>query len=342
MSSPEAASSVPRLQVRDLNTTLVQSDGVMPLVRGVSFDLHAGQTLALVGESGSGKSLTALSIMRLLARNARWQCGGQALFTDASGQTRDVLQLSETEMRQLRGHQMAMIFQEPMTCLNPVLTVGEQIAESVRLHWGLNKRDARQRALHALQQVEIPAAGQRMDEYPHQLSGGMRQRVMIAMAMVCEPQVLIADEPTTALDVTIQAQILSLMSRLQRDTGMSMLFITHNLGVVAHHAERVAVMYAGQVVEQANVHALFAQPAHPYTQGLLACLPGRARQLSLQEGRRMALQDIPGQAPDMGCLGAGCSFTERCASRLSICSLQAPIWQGDAAHARACHLEQPS
>lgn len=282
MTTPEAASPVPRLQVRDLTTTLVQSDGAIPLVRGVSFDLHAGQTLALVGESGSGKSLTALSLMRLLARNARWQCGGQALFTDAAGQTRDVLQLSDADMRQLRGHQMAMIFQEPMTCLNPVLTVGEQIAESVRLHWGMSQRDARQRALQALEQVEIPAARQRLDEYPHQLSGGMRQRVMIAMAMVCEPLVLIADEPTTALDVTIQAQILSLMSRLQQDTGMSMLFITHNLGVVAHHAERVAVMYAGQVVEQANVHALFAQPAHPYTQGLLACLPGRARQRSLR------------------------------------------------------------
>ena len=342
MNAPEAAPVVPRLQVRDLSTTLVQRQRVVPLVRGVSFDLHAGQTLALVGESGSGKSLTALSLMRLLARNAQWQCSGQALFTDTSGQTRDVLQLSEGEMRRLRGHRMAMIFQEPMTCLNPLLTVGEQIAESVRLHWGLDKRAARLRALQALEQVEIPAARQRLDEYPHQLSGGMRQRVMIAMAMVCEPQVLIADEPTTALDVTIQAQILALMSRLQRDTGMSMLFITHNLGVVAHHAERVAVMYAGQVVEQADVHALFAQPAHPYTQGLLACLPGRARQRSLQEGRRMALQDIPGQAPAMDRLGAGCSFAERCASRLPLCSLQAPVWQGDAAHARACHLEQRS
>ncbi|MEY4662526.1 MAG: hypothetical protein RLZZ239_999 [Pseudomonadota bacterium] len=342
MTTPEAASPVPRLQVRDLTTTLVQSDGAIPLVRGVSFDLHAGQTLALVGESGSGKSLTALSLMRLLARNARWQCGGQALFTDAAGQTRDVLQLSDADMRQLRGHQMAMIFQEPMTCLNPVLTVGEQIAESVRLHWGMSQRDARQRALQALEQVEIPAARQRLDEYPHQLSGGMRQRVMIAMAMVCEPLVLIADEPTTALDVTIQAQILSLMSRLQQDTGMSMLFITHNLGVVAHHAERVAVMYAGQVVEQANVHALFAQPAHPYTQGLLACLPGRARQRSLREGQRIALQDIAGQAPAMDRLGAGCSFADRCAVRLPICSLTPPVWQGDAEHARACHLEQPS
>ena len=342
MTTPEAASPVPRLQVRDLTTTLVQSDGAIPLVRGVSFDLHAGQTLALVGESGSGKSLTALSLMRLLARNARWQCGGQALFTDAAGQTRDVLKLSDADMRQLRGHQMAMIFQEPMTCLNPVLTVGEQIAESVRLHWGMSQRDARQRALQALEQVEIPAARQRLDEYPHQLSGGMRQRVMIAMAMVCEPLVLIADEPTTALDVTIQAQILSLMSRLQQDTGMSMLFITHNLGVVAHHAERVAVMYAGQVVEQANVHALFAQPAHPYTQGLLACLPGRARQRSLREGQRIALQDIAGQAPAMDRLGAGCSFADRCAVRLPICSLTPPVWQGDAEHARACHLGQPS
>ena len=342
MNAPEAASPVPRLQVRDLTTTLLQSGGAVPLVRGVSFDLHAGQTLALVGESGSGKSLTALSLMRLLARNARWQCAGQALFTDAAGQTRDVLQLSDADMRQLRGHQMAMIFQEPMTCLNPVLTVGEQIAESVRLHWGLSRRDARQRALQALEQVEIPAARQRLDEYPHQLSGGMRQRVMIAMAMVCEPLVLIADEPTTALDVTIQAQILSLMSRLQRDTGMSMLFITHNLGVVAHHAERVAVMYAGQVVEQAPVHALFAQPAHPYTQGLLACLPGRARQRSLREGQRIALQDIAGQAPAMDRLGAGCSFADRCAVRLPICSLNPPAWQGDADHARACHLEQPS
>ena len=267
---------LPRLQVRDLHTRLLQGNSPLPLVRGVSFDLHDGQTLALVGESGSGKSLTALSLMRLLARNARWECTGEALLTDAQGQQHDMLQVSDEHMRQLRGHQIAMIFQEPMTCLNPVLPVGEQIAESVRLHLGLDARAARAQALRALEQVEMPAARQRLDEYPHQLSGGMRQRVMIAMAMVCEPRVLIADEPTTALDVTIQAQILALMSRLQKDTGMSMLFITHNLGVVAHHAERVAVMYAGQVVEQAGVHELFAKPAHPYTQGLLACLPGRA------------------------------------------------------------------
>jgi oligopeptide/dipeptide ABC transporter ATP-binding protein len=183
------------------------------------------------------------------------------------------------------------------------------------------------------------AARQRLDEYPHQLSGGMRQRVMIAMAMVCEPRVLIADEPTTALDVTIQAQILALMSRLQKDTGMSMLFITHNLGVVAHHAERVAVMYAGQVVEQAGVHELFAKPAHPYTQGLLACLPGRARQLARQSGQAVALQDIPGQAPAMNRLGSGCSFADRCSVSLPACQHQAPPWVGGPSSARLCHLE---
>jgi peptide/nickel transport system ATP-binding protein len=292
-----------------------------------------------VGESGSGKSLTALSLMRLLARNARWQCTGQAMLSDAKGQVLDMLQVSDEHMRRLRGNQIAMIFQEPMTCLNPVLPVGEQIAESVRLHLGLNAAAARAQALRALEQVEMPAARQRLDEYPHQLSGGMRQRVMIAMAMVCEPRVLIADEPTTALDVTIQAQILALMSRLQKDTGMSMLFITHNLGVVAHHAERVAVMYAGQVVEQAGVHELFAEPAHPYTKGLLACLPGRARQRARQSGQAVALQDIPGQAPAMNQLGAGCSFASRCNVSLPACQLQAPPWLGTASHARLCHLE---
>jgi peptide/nickel transport system ATP-binding protein len=332
-------SPLPRLQVRDLHTRLLQGADALPLVRGVSFDLHDGQTLALVGESGSGKSLTALSLMRLLARNARWECAGQALLTDGHGQVHDMLQVSDDSMRQLRGNQIAMIFQEPMTCLNPVLPVGEQIAESVRLHRGLSAAAARAQALRALEQVEMPAARQRLDEYPHQLSGGMRQRVMIAMAMVCEPRVLIADEPTTALDVTIQAQILALMARLQKDTGMSMLFITHNLGVVAHHAERVAVMYAGQVVEQAGVHELFAQPAHPYTQGLLACLPGRVRQLARQSGQAVALQDIPGQAPAMDRLGPGCSFADRCSVSLPKCSLQAPPRQGNSAHHRSCHLE---
>ena len=332
----------PRLQVRDLHTRLLHASGALPLVRGVSFDLYDGQTLALVGESGSGKSLTALTLMRLLARNARWQCTGQALLRDEAGQTHDLLSISSQDMRHLRGNRVAMIFQEPMTCLNPVLPVGEQIAESVRLHRGLDRRAARAQALRALEQVEIPAASQRLDEYPHQLSGGMRQRVMIAMAMVCEPQVLIADEPTTALDVTIQAQILQLMSRLQQQTGMSMLFITHNLGVVAHHAERVAVMYAGQVVEQAGVAELFAQPAHPYTQGLLACLPGRARQLAKQTGRAVPLQDISGQAPAMHALGPGCSFAPRCRASLPVCTAESPPWRAEGSHRRLCHLgEQP-
>jgi peptide/nickel transport system ATP-binding protein len=334
--------SQPRLQVRDLHTRLLQASGALPLVRGVSFDLYDGQTLALVGESGSGKSLTALTLMRLLARNARWQCTGQALLRDEAGQTHDLLSIGSQDMRQLRGNRVAMIFQEPMTCLNPVLPVGEQIAESVRLHRGLDRRAARAQALRALEQVEIPAASQRLDEYPHQLSGGMRQRVMIAMAMVCEPKVLIADEPTTALDVTIQAQILQLMSRLQQQTGMSMLFITHNLGVVAHHAERVAVMYAGQVVEQAGVAELFAQPAHPYTQGLLACLPGRARQLAKQTGRAVPLQDISGQAPAMHALGPGCSFAPRCRASLPVCTAESPPWRAEGSHRRLCHLgEQP-
>lgn len=328
-----------RLQVRGLSTALEQRSGLLPLVRGIDFDLSDGQTLALVGESGSGKSLTALTLMRLLSRQARWQCSGQALFTDAQGQTHDLLSLPEPAMRALRGHQLAMIFQEPMTCLNPVLTVGEQVAESARLHLKLDAAAARAQALRALEEVEIAAARKRLDEYPHQLSGGMRQRVMIAMAMVCSPRVLIADEPTTALDVTIQAQILALMRRLQKDTGMAMLFITHNLGVVAHHADRVAVMYAGRVVETAGVQDLFERPSHPYTQGLLACLPGRARQLGRAQGRRVALQDIPGQAPSMDRLPPGCSFAGRCVHAQPRCSEGEIGWQGAPEHRYQCIRE---
>ena len=308
---------------------------MLGILDGISFRAEAGKTLAIVGESGCGKSVASLAIMGLLPENA-------AVTGSARLMGRDLLGMSAEERRALRGAEMAMIFQEPMTCLNPVLPVGEQIAESVRLHRGLDRLAARAQALRALEQVEIPAASQRLDEYPHQLSGGMRQRVMIAMAMVCEPQVLIADEPTTALDVTIQAQILQLMSRLQQQTGMSMLFITHNLGVVAHHAERVAVMYAGQVVEQAGVAELFAQPAHPYTQGLLACLPGRARQLAKQTGRAVPLQDISGQAPAMHALGPGCSFAPRCRASLPVCTAESPPWRAEGSHRRLCHLgEQP-
>jgi peptide/nickel transport system ATP-binding protein len=334
MSAAQLASGV-RLQARALATTLVQRGGSVRLVRGIDFDLADGKTLALVGESGSGKSLTALSLMRLLSRQALWQLDGQALFRTREGEVLDLLHAPDSRVRQLRGHQIGMIFQEPMTCLNPVLTIGDQIAESVRLHLGLDAGAARAQALRALEQVEIAAARQRLAEYPHQMSGGMRQRVMIALAMVCSPRVLIADEPTTALDVTIQAQILSLISRLQQDTGMSVLFITHNLGVVAHHADQVAVMYAGQIVERAEVSALFDSPAHPYTRGLLACLPGRARQIGRRLGHRVALQDIAGQAPSLAQLGAGCSFAERCALREDACAAPVP-WQGDASRGWLC------
>jgi peptide/nickel transport system ATP-binding protein len=334
-----SASASATLRVRNLQTTLVQKNARLNLVRGIDFEVMPGETLALVGESGSGKSLTALSIMRLLARNAQWHCQGQAFFHNGTEPAQDLLTLSEQSMRQLRGHQVAMIFQEPMTCLNPVMTVGQQIAESARLHLGLDQAAANARALRALEQVEIPAAHQRFHEYPHQLSGGMRQRVMIAMSMVCEPRLLIADEPTTALDVTIQAQILNLMSRLQKDTGMAMLFITHNLGVVAHHAERVAVMYAGQIVEHGKVDEVFTKPQHPYTLGLLACLPGRARQLSKQTGQIVALQDIPGQAPSMAEIPQGCSFAPRCSACQNSCKEIFPAWRGSAEHKALCHFE---
>jgi len=336
MKSPSASAT---LSGRNLQTTLVQKSGRLNLLRGIDFDVMPGETLALVGESGSGKSLTALSIMRLLARNAQWHCQGEVLFQNGTEPAHKLLTLAEPEMRKLRGHQVAMIFQEPMTCLNPVMTVGQQISESVRLHLGIDKTSANARALRALEQVEIPAAPQRFHEYPHQLSGGMRQRVMIAMSMVCEPRLLIADEPTTALDVTIQAQILNLMGRLQKDTGMAMLFITHNLGVVAHHAARVAVMYAGQIVEHGKVDDVFARPQHPYTQGLLACLPGRARQLSKQTGHAVSLQDIPGQAPSMAETPQGCSFAPRCSACQTKCQTSLPSWRGSTEHAALCHFE---
>ena len=327
-----------RLLVQGLHTRLQHDGRETALVRGVDLRLHAGETLALVGESGSGKSLTALTLMRLLARDARWSWDGQAELVDADGQHHDLLRLPEAQIRRLRGHQMAMIFQEPMSCLNPVLTVGQQIAESVRLHLGLSPAAARQRALQALEEVEIAAARQRLDEYPHQLSGGMRQRVMIAMAMVCAPRVLIADEPTTALDVTIAAQILALMRRLQEANGMAVLFITHHLGVVAHYADRVSVMYAGRVVESADVPRLFAQPSHPYTRGLLECLPGRARQRALATGQAPVLLDIPGQAPSMQDLPEGCSFAPRCPQAHARCGAGEVPWQGAPEHRYRCWL----
>ena len=310
-----------RLDVRNLSTSFDTDEGLIRSVADVSFSIRPGKTTALVGESGSGKSVTSLSLMRLLSRTASTQVKGQALFTRQSGETVDLLTLPEPDMRSIRGNEIAMIFQEPMTSLNPVFTVGEQIAEAVRLHMGLGRAAALAHAQRMLELVEIPAAAQRLHEYPHQLSGGMRQRVMIAMAMACNPTLLIADEPTTALDVTIQAQILALMGRLQRETGMSILFITHNLGVVAHHADDVAVMYAGRIVESAPVRALFAEPQHPYTQGLLACLPAqqRKREQAGAVGGKKRLYAIRGQVSSPLAPPPGCAFEPRCDHAQAIC-----------------------
>jgi len=324
-------SQVPRLQVQGLSTSFATDAGRIQSVADVSFSIRPGETLALVGESGSGKSVTSLSLMGLHARSSQAQVGGQAWFVQRDGRRVDLLALTEREKRALRGNEIAMVFQEPMTSLNPVLTVGEQIAESVRLHQGLGRTAAQAHALRMLELVEIPAAAQRVREYPHQLSGGMRQRVMIALAMACKPTLLIADEPTTALDVTIQAQILALMGRLQQETGMSLLFVTHNLGVVAQYADAVAVMYAGRIVEAASVHALFAQPRHPYTQGLLACLPGVARrqagaafEASVRAGVRPRLAAIPGQVASPLAPLPGCAFGPRCSRHDAVCDAHMP------------------
>ncbi|HOZ62920.1 MAG TPA: ABC transporter ATP-binding protein [Burkholderiaceae bacterium] len=318
-----------RLEVRNLSTFFDTDEGLIRSVADVSFNIRAGKTTAIVGESGSGKSVTSLTLMRLLPRTASTQVSGQALFVNRTGQTLDLLTLAEPQMRAIRGNEVAMIFQEPMTSLNPVFTIGEQIAESLRLHKGLDHAAAMAQALRMLELVEIPAAAQRVREYPHQLSGGMRQRVMIALAMACDPTLLIADEPTTALDVTIQAQILALMRRLQADTGMSILFITHNLGVVAHHADDVAVMYAGRIVEAAPVNNLFAQPQHPYTQGLLACLPGQQRKLAVQKDGKRRLYAIRGQVSSPLAPPPGCAFEPRCDKAIAACREAMPALRVD-------------
>ena len=316
------ATNAPRLTVSNLSTSFPTEDGLIRSVADVSFSIQPGKTTALVGESGSGKSVTSLTLMRLLPKTANAQVSGSASFVTREGKTLDLLRIGEREMRSLRGNQLSMIFQEPMTSLNPVFTIGEQIAESVRLHKGLDRKAAMAHALRMLELVEIPAAAQRIHEYPHQLSGGMRQRVMIALAMACDPTLLIADEPTTALDVTIQAQILELMRRLQAETGMSILFITHNLGVVAHHADDVAVMYAGRIVEAAPVRPLFAAPQHPYTQGLLACLPGKAHAAGQPRPKRLFA--IRGQVSSPLAPPPGCAFEPRCDQALAGCSAAIP------------------
>ena len=339
MTDPTAA----RLEVHGLSTSFATDGGRIQSVADVSFTIHPGETLALVGESGSGKSVTSLSLMGLHARTSQAEVSGQAWFVQRDGRRVDLLALKEADRRALRGNELAMIFQEPMTSLNPVLTVGEQIAESARLHLKMDRSTAHAHARRMLELVEIPAAARRVDEYPHQLSGGMRQRVMIALAMACNPTLLIADEPTTALDVTIQAQILALMGRLQKETGMSMLFVTHNLGVVAQYADAVAVMYAGRIVESARVHDLFARPEHPYTRGLRACRPGVARQqdgAAAAPGRRK-LVAIPGQVSSPLAPPPGCAFAPRCARKLPACDAQMPALEATGARrmVRCIHRE---
>jgi oligopeptide/dipeptide ABC transporter ATP-binding protein len=301
----EVAMAEPILRVENLRTYFRTDAGVARAVDGVSFHVNPGETLGIVGESGSGKSVTSLSVMRLIPQPpGTIEPGSRILFRSDRG-VEDLAAASESRMRQIRGNDIAMIFQEPMTSLNPVFTVGSQIMESLRLHQGLSKKAARDRAIEMLQLVGIPIPHQRVDEYPHQLSGGMRQRVMIAMALACDPKLLIADEPTTALDVTIQAQILALLNRLQEELHMSIILITHDLGVVAETCDRVIVMYAGQVFEEGPVDDVFRDPQNPYTEGLLKSIPRLG-----EEVERLAV--IPGLVPSPTDWPTGCRFRERC------------------------------
>jgi oligopeptide/dipeptide ABC transporter ATP-binding protein len=312
------------LEVVDLHTSFFLPRGEARAVDGVSFAIDPGRTLGLVGESGCGKTMTALSILRLTPSAAK--VSGQILFDD-----RDLLARTEAQMRHIRGNAIAMIFQEPMSSLNPVFTVGNQVAEAVQLHQGLSRRAAREKTIEMLRLVEIPEPERRVDEYPHQLSGGMCQRVLIAMALSCHPRLLIADEPTTALDVTIQAQILDLLADLQQRLGMAVILVTHDLGIVAERADEVAIMYAGRIVERAPVDAIFARPLHPYTRGLLRSIP----KVGAKKARR--LEAIPGIVPDPLHLPSGCRFRNRCPAAITPCADMDPqLEDRHAAHAVAC------
>jgi oligopeptide/dipeptide ABC transporter ATP-binding protein len=319
------------LEIENLHTFFYGESGVARAVDGVSFSVGAGETIGLVGESGCGKSVTALSVLRLVRPPGRIEPGSRILF-----EGRDLVTLGERQLRAVRGARIAMIFQEPMTALNPVFTVGEQIAEVVRIHSKTTRRDAWQRAVEMLQIVGIPAPAERAREYPHQLSGGMRQRVVIAMALVMNPALVIADEPTTALDVTIQAQILELLQQLQRRFGMSIVLITHDLGVVAETVSRVLVMYGGEIVEEAPVKTLFAEAHHPYTEGLLAAMP------RLGESRER-LRTIPGTVPPPTRWPEGCRFHDRCPYAWERCTREhPPLYQIGGGHVSRCHLaEEP-
>jgi peptide/nickel transport system ATP-binding protein len=304
----------PLRQIRDLVTEFRTESGPVRALKGVDLTVEAGQTVALVGESGSGKSVTSLSVMRLIPPSSGTIAAGQILFRGRDGTIRDLVSQPERSLRAIRGNEISMIFQEPMTSLNPTAKIGAQIAEAARLHQGLTGRAAQDRAVEMLSLVEIPDAKGRAGVYPHELSGGMRQRVMIAMALVCRPSLLIADEPTTALDVTVQLQILELIRRLQQEIGMGVLFITHNLGVVAELADRVAVMYSGRIVETATTQTLFDCPSHPYTRGLLES----------KQGVVARLKEIPGSVPDPAFPPTGCDFNPRCSWVIDNCRKAVP------------------
>ena len=314
------------LEVKNLKTYIRTGNGIVKAVDGVDFSLREGETLGIVGESGCGKSITSLSVMGLLPQPMAYIEQGSILFNG-----RDLARLSEKEMRKLRGNEISMIFQEPMTSLNPVFTIGQQLSEPLRQHTNLSKKERRLKIIEMLRSVGIPRAEQIIDEYPHQLSGGMRQRVMICLAMLCQPRLLIADEPTTALDVTIQAQILQLMKEIKARNNMAMMLITHDLGVVAEMCDRVVVMYAGQIVESSDVRTLFYYPQHPYTKGLLASLP-RANE------RKGELRSNPGSVPRPDELPRGCSFAPRCQEAIDKCREERPPLFTSAHHSCRCWL----
>jgi len=328
------------LKVENLRVEFNTRRGKALVLNGVDFELRAGETLCVVGESGCGKSMTALALLRLIPSPPGRISAGRVLF-----QGEDLVAASMERMREVRGNRISMIFQEPMTSLNPVLTVGDQIGESLRLHAGLDAGAARTRSIAMLKQVGIPAPDRRVDEYPHQLSGGMRQRVMIAMALACRPDILIADEPTTALDVTVQAQIFDLLRELQRDKGTAILLITHDMGAVAEMADRVMVMYAGRLIEQGTTEQVLGQPGHPYTRGLIDCLPELGSSLNVD---RAPLAEIAGVVPSIWELGRGCAFRERCPHALARCGQEVPPMfalsepaappSGNGGHGAACWL----
>ena len=318
------------LQIKGLKTHFFTDDGVSPAVDGVDYEVRKGETLGVVGESGCGKSVTALSIMRLIPDPPGKIIAGDIVFEGQS-----LLALSNEEMRRIRGNKISMIFQEPMTSLNPVYTIGNQISEALRLHQGLTKKDAHDRSIDMLQLVGIPLPERRVDEHPHQLSGGMRQRAMIAMALSCNPSLLIADEPTTALDVTIQAQILDLMVSLKADLDTAIILITHDLGVVAESAARVVVMYAGKVVEEADVYNIFEHPLHPYTEGLLESIP----RIDRSAQKKTRLTEIQGVVPIPSQLPAGCHFHPRCPKVMDVCRHENPVLKKEkAGHQVRCWL----